>query len=336
MNLELLKEKMLEQKFNEDYIDLCVNYASNLKKQELPIIFDINHFAKLLGKNSRDIFKIASLKNCYYKKINILKKNGEIRELNSPCDELKEIQNWILKELLYKINTHHSSMGFTPELSILNNALPHTNKECIINLDLSNFFPSIPSKRIYYFFKSLGYSTHITSLLTNLCTYKNGLPQGAPTSPYLSNLICLHLDKRLKGLSLKINANYTRYADDITFSGTKEITNFIPLIEKIISQENFKLNLNKKRVLFQYHQQMVTGLIVNNYPPSVPKKKLRYLEQQIYFCKTRGVFNNLEYQGLDVSNYKEHLYGLVFFIKMVNPEKSMKYLSDLNEIDWES
>ena len=336
MDLKTLRIEMEKKRHQNDYIELCISYAKNLQEKNFPTIFDMKHLSLLLNIKYDKLFKILALKDYHYKEIDIKKKSGGIRKLSAPSDTLKDLQKWILDNILYNMNAHKFSTGFILGKSIVDNASLHLNKECLINLDIKDFFPSISAKRVYLLFKSMGYNKNVSLLLTGLCTFKEKLPQGAPTSPYISNLTCINLDKRLSALALKIGADYSRYADDITFSGSKSITRLIPLIKKIITEEGFEINEKKERVLFQHHKQMVTGLIVNSTQVNVPKKTERYLRQQIYYCKTRGVFDSLCFQGLEVSNYKEHLYGIAYFIKMVNPAKGNKFLLELNKIDWES
>lgn len=170
--------------------------------------------------------------------------------------------------------------------------------------------------------------------MTNLCTNaRSVLPQGSPASPTISNLVSLKLDKRLGRLADKIGASYTRYADDITFSGKKTIQKYIELIRKIIYEEGYEINEGKFRLQYAHQRQEVTGLIVNK-EVAIPQKRINELENAIYYCKKYGVVDHMSHIGCEKGFYKEHLYGLAYFIKMVNPEKGLKYLLQLNEIEW--
>lgn len=169
-------------------------------------------------------------------------------------------------------------------------------------------------------------------ILSKLCTLSSILPQGAPTSPYISNIVCKKLDKRLESLCVKINADYSRYADDITISGSQKIRDYLNLIKKILKEEGFENNRKKERIIDNGNRKMVTGLIVNQ-KLSVPKKKKRYLRQQIYYCNKFGVTSHLQKTNqLEKSNYMEHLFGLAYFIKMVEREEGEKYLKELNNL----
>ena len=199
---------------------------------------------------------------------------------------------------------------------------------------MKDFFPSIGYKEIYRVFRYIGYTDSVSKLLTKLCTNANDvLPQGSPASPELSNLVSLKLDKRLGSLAKSIGADYTRYADDITFSGKKSIRKYESVIRKIISEEGYEINEEKYRIQYSFQRQEVTGLIVND-KVSVPQKYVAELDNAIYYCKKYGVVNHMKHIDCERGFYKEHLYGLAYFVKMVDAEKGLNYLIELNSIDW--
>jgi RNA-directed DNA polymerase len=335
MNLNTLKDALIAEQYSEEYINLCISYADRLQNKGLAVIFDSNHLAKLIGIRSQELYAYYELASTLYSEILIPKRSGGIRKISAPSENLKYIQRWILENVLYRIESNKVATGFIPEKSIIDNALPHIGKACVINLDIKDFFPSINFTRVYKLFTDMGYTRHLSMVFAGLCTFNNQLPQGAPTSPYLSNILCESLDTRLSRLADHIGASYSRYADDITFSGEKEITKYIKLIKRVIKEEKFVVNEKKVRVQFSHHQQMVTGLIVNS-KLSVPSKTKKYLRQQIYFAKKFGVSNSLNEQGISKSNYKGHLFGLAYFIKMVEPGIAEMFVEQMKEIDWES
>ncbi|MBE4909199.1 RNA-directed DNA polymerase [Bacillus luteolus] len=326
---------MVEEQFSEEYIKLCVTYATNLIENGLPIIFDARHLSCLIGIDTKELYSYYQLASTLYRKAVIPKKSGGSRTINAPSENLKYIQRWILENILYKINSSQEATGFVPQKNIVDNASYHVGKECVINLDMKDFFPSISFVQVYNLFNRSGYTKHLSMILTGLCMYNNELPQGAPSSPYISNLVCKNLDLRLSKLASQIGAKYTRYADDITFSGEKVIVKYIKLIKRVIKEENFNINHKKVRVQFSYHQQMVTGLVVNE-KIRIPPKTKKYLRQQIYYAKKYGVTSSLSKQGQTKANYKGHLFGLAHFIKMVEQEYGDNFIRELKEIDWES
>jgi RNA-directed DNA polymerase len=226
-----------KQGYDDGYIELCTKYAHNLIINRVPVIFDPDHLAKMIGLEPiylRKLFFLCDKSDKLYKVIKIPKRSGGVRHLCVPTEGVKFIQKWILDNVLDPVPVSNVANGFVKNRSIVSNAIKHTSKQCVINLDIKDFFPSISRKDVYNIFKHLGYTNEVSFLLSKLCTFKNTLPQGAPTSPYLSNIHCQRLDKRLEGLSAKIGADYSRYADDITFSGDRNLADYFKVIRDII------------------------------------------------------------------------------------------------------
>ena len=329
-----LKKAIIEQGYRSRYIKLCLNYAERLLSNNLPVIFDVKHLALLVGETNGGLNSMIFGTEEYYREIHIPKKNGGERILHIPSLRLKQIQRWIVDSILVKMHISKYAKGFCKGGSIVKNAIPHLNKECIINLDLKDFFPSVSFKRVFRVFNYYGYTKEVSFALSRLCTLDNELPQGSPASPWLSNIVCLKLDKRLSSVATKYEAAYTRYADDITFSGSKYIQKLKTIAVGIISDEGFKVNDEKTRVKRRNERQEVTGLIVNNCAVKVSRKYKRSLWQEIYYCKKFGVSDHMSHTGCYFAFYKEHLYGKAYFINMVEPEEGKKLFEALDKIDW--
>lgn len=325
----------LQKQYGKYYTNICVEYAKKLLANDLPVIFDFKHLALLLGINKE---KLAALvfddEEFLYKKLLIPKKRGGTRELLIPNNNLKYIQKWILNNILNHMKVSNFAKGFEKNKSILDNAVVHIKQECIINMDLQNFFPSIKIERVFKVFYYYGYTKEISFLLSKLCTYKGILPQGSPASPKIANIICLKLDKRISRLCQKYEAKYSRYADDITISGKKGVESILKVAEGIIENEGFKLNKNKTRVAYNNKRQEVTGLNLNSGRVTIPRKYKRELMQEIYYCQKFGVEGHLKHIKCEKAFYKEHLYGKAYFINMIEPEIAAKILNELDKIDW--
>lgn len=153
-----------------------------------------------------------------YTRFTIPKRRGGERTIEAPSDALKALQRTILHKLLNPLPAHPAATGFVPGRSIVDNARPHAAQGVVINLDLADFFPSITVKRVRGVFRRRGWSRGPAAILANICTHEGRLPQGAPTSPALSNLVCWLMDARLAGLANAFGGHYTRCADDITIS----------------------------------------------------------------------------------------------------------------------
>ncbi len=269
-----------------------------------------------------------------YREFSIPKKSGAQRIIQAPCDELKAIQTWIKENILDKFQVSEYAKGFVKGISIYDNAFPHVGKELVINIDIKDFFPSITYAQVFKVFYYIGYTREVSHLLTKLCTNANDvLPQGSPASPVLSNLVSLKLDKRLSKLAESASCVYTRYADDITFSGDKKIKSLVPIISEIIIGEGYCINEDKLRLQYSFQRQEVTGLIVNK-KVSVPQKTIKEIDDAIYYCTKYGVNEHMKRIMCNKSFYKEHLYGLAYFIHMIDKEKGQKYLLKLDQILW--
>ena len=333
--IERFKKQIEIEKIDPLYGELCIEYAERLIQNNLPVIFDREHLALLLGIDCKYLNKLMLFSNMFYKKYKIKKKNGGYREISIPNVRLRYVQRWILDNILYKIQLYDNITGFVPGKSIINNAIKHVNKSVVLATDIKDFFPSVKFERIFNIFYYYGYTKEVSYCLARICTLDDCLPQGAPTSPYLANISCKKMDKRIMSLCKTINANFTRYADDITISGDKNIIEYLDLIIRIVEEEGFLINSKKTRVMYKNRKQMITGLIVNE-KINVPKEKIKYLRQQIYYIKKFGVNRHLENIQYCHSNIKEHLYGLAYFIKMVSPQKGESFIKQLDEIDWKS
>lgn len=330
-----LQKRMEKEGANKEYIQMCSEYAQKLVEKSLPVIFDFKHLSLLLGYEPREIaFYLFEDGDLFYSEFYIPKKSDGFRIIDVPSVKLKSIQRWILNNILNNIEIHEKCYGFRKGKSIYDNAKIHVNKECVLNMDLLDFFPSIQQKDVFNLFYGKGYTKKVSYYLAKLLTKDGKLPQGSPASPMVSNIIATHLDYRLDGLAKKYKAEYSRYADDITFSGDKNIKKLIPIITKIIKEEKFEVNSKKTRLLYYYQRQEVTGLIVNK-KVSIPKEYTRQLFQIIYYCRKYGVDSHLKKVGNEKSFFKEHIYGRAYFVYMIDKQLGERLLNELNLIIWD-
>lgn len=324
MDRREFKELAISKNKSESYIEGWLNYSDRLVKNGMPVIFDLKHICLLTGMNRKYILSIIYQEELFYTKHALIKKSGGERILSIPCFELKYLQRWILDNVVSKMAISDNATGFVEEKSIVDNAKMHLNQKCILNIDLKDFFTTIKCKRIAEIFNFYGYSDEVSFYLAKICTYNGCLPQGSPCSPALSNVICLGLDKRLNGIAESCEVKYSRYADDITFSGTDNVKDILNIATKIIENEGFQLNNEKTRVQPTHQRQEVTGIVINNGRLRVRKKYKRELNQEIYYCKKFGVQDHLKKINNDKMFYKEHLYGKAFYVKMVEPEEGIR------------
>lgn len=284
----------------------------------------------------------------HYVRYVIPKRSGGERVILAPKRELKGLQRKVLHEVLEKLPLSEPSHGFRKTRSIVTNATPHTGKKYVLNLDLKDFFPSITLRRVRGLFVSLGYSFAVGTALALLCTESDRavmqrpdrryyvslnprhIIQGAPTSPYLANLIARDLDRRLNGLARKHQVNYTRYADDLTFSGDDldAVLRILSVAKHIIKEEGFVINPKKTRLFRRSGRQSVTGLVVNE-KVNTPREMRRLV---------RAILHNAQKNGLNSQNqakrpdFRAYIQGLIGHIGQSDPARAAVLLRQLAAI----
>ncbi|WP_410880488.1 reverse transcriptase family protein [Myroides sp. DW712] len=363
---------------SEAFIQACLKYVEKLEKRGYPIIFSLPHLAimmgvqsnyikALIGENEEYNFKFEANEGYKTKKYNhffIKKKKRGYREIMAPHKDLKYIQKWLLSNIISKFPLRDSCKGFRTGISIKENALTHVNARVILKVDLLKFYDTITEKRVYGVFQKMGYSKNLSYSLAKLCTTQHHerywenfsynekrilsklfderpsiLPQGAPTSPYIANIVATNMDSRFEKLSVKMNFSYSRYADDLTFSiHEKGKLPSLRLIEKIISEENFYINKEKITYMYKGSKQYVTGLTVSN-GVHTSKKYRKEIARHIYFCRKYGVKQHLsrnrdKFPSYNSIKFHDWLYGHICFIHSIDDKASEKILCDFNKINW--
>lgn len=285
-----------------------------------------------------------------YTSFEIAKRSGQPRRICSPQWPLKRVQQRILRQILEKVPVHPAAHGFVKGRSTVTNAQPHCGARVVIKFDLQDFFPTIHYFRVVGLFASLGYgvatarfstkdrSRDVAAMLARLCTYtpepgKFGaghVPQGAPTSPAISNLVCRSLDARLAGLAARFGGAYTRYADDLTFSFQQddfEIGRFRWWVDQICHQEGFFVNQAKFRVIRESQRQCVTGIVVND-SLRVPREERRRFRAMVHNCLRHGV--TAESRGNPA--FGSYLHGFSSYLAMVHPAEGKPLLEQVRKL----
>jgi RNA-directed DNA polymerase len=314
----LFVESAQKASYDSDYIDRCLTYAKKLNDQRLPILYDQEHFAAVVGYTPEYLRRASNDPENFYRYFTIPKKSGGSREIAEPLPSLKDIQRWILDNVLYRCRPSIFAKGFVPGKSILDNARFHLGQHLVLSLDVQDFFGSIRAPRIFRLFERIGYCKPLAMLFTRLCTLNEVLPQGAPTSPALSNLISIRLDKRLGGYAKKQGLRYTRYADDMTFSGDLDPASVIKLVRVVLEDEGMRLNESKTRLMHPHNRQETTGIIVNTSKMQAPRSYRRRIRQEAYYIAKYGLDGHMQFTGRDRANYLNHLRGKSQFVLNVN------------------
>lgn len=309
-------------------------------------IKDLVHLSYALQINTRKIVFFANdHEKSHWKHITFTQDNGKIRELYVPENGLKKIQRRINMCILdqEQAKLPKEITGFIKERNILNNAEKHCGKKIIINVDIKDFFYSIPFGRVFHLFnKKLGFNKKTSFILTKLCIYSEGkelidtgkkkkrkklkymntlVPPGAPTSPAISNLICERMDSQLMEMSKKLGMTYTRYADDLTFSTDREINpvRIIEYIKHIVEKNGFKLNDDKSRIMRSGRRQEVTGVVVNKHP-NMARRKYLLLRSEVHHIAEK------------TPQEQKRIKGKLAFLNMINPSKASKLKLQMRKI----
>jgi len=329
-------------------------HVEELVRRGLPVLAEPADVARAMGIPVPELrwlcFHAEATDKPHYAYFEIPKRSGGKRLLAAPQPRLAQAQAWVLHHVLEKLPTEDPAHGFIKGRSTLSCALPHVGKDLVVNLDLSDFFPTITFGRVRGVFRGLGYSPAVATVLALLCTEAprtavvfegkrtwaavgpRALPQGACTSPALSNQVAKKLDRRLLGMSRKHGYTYTRYADDLTLSSAKrtpsDLAMLLARVRHIVGEEGFVLHPRKGRIQRGAGRQTVTGIVVND-RPSVPREEVRRLRSILHHATTTG----LAAQNRDgLPHFEAYLRGKIAYLHMIDPEKAAPMLAQLDAV----
>jgi RNA-directed DNA polymerase len=319
---------------------------------------ELEWFADLKGLGG----KLQSSKLRHYRYLVSSKRSGGVRLIETPKPRLKALQRRILSGILDLIPVHPAVHGFVKGRSIATFAARHTNQPVLLRLDLRDFFPTFPAARVQALFRTLGYPDQVAERLAGISTnavppdfwrrrppeievrtWREAqavhahphLPQGAPASPALANLMAYRLDCRLSGLARSAGAVYSRYADDLAFSGGEEfrrgVERFSAHAAAIALEEGFGVNHRKTRVMRQGVRQSLAGTVVNQ-KLNLPRQDLQLLEAILTNCVRLGPESQ---NRRALPNFRARLEGRVGFVEMINPERARRLKALLSAIRWE-
>lgn len=317
--------------------------SAELCKNRLPLMQSVSDLAEQMEISVGELrwlsFHRRVAKYTHYQRFGVPKKTGGVRTISAPMPRLKRAQQWILLNIIEKIELHPSAHGFRRGRSIVTNARPHVNSDVVINVDIRDFFPTVTYPRIRGVFRHLGYSGQLATILALLCSEpdraeieldecsyfvaktERRLPQGAPSSPGITNIICRGLDARLHRIAEQTGFCYTRYADDITFSGSgaanTRVGRVLRQIHYVVEDEGFVLHPDKTRVLRKSRRQEVTGLVVND-RIGVRRDLLRSFRATLFQIERDGPAG--KHWGVS-GNVMRSIEGFANFVAMVDAEK---------------
>jgi RNA-directed DNA polymerase len=319
--------------------------AAKVEASGLPALATASDVAASIGIPEKELGWLTYHRGAsavdHYARFTIPKKRGGERVISSPKRKLRVAQSWLLRSILTPLEVHPAAMAFRPGRCITDNAKPHVGKAIVVKMDLKDFFPSITFRRVKGFFVKLGYNEGVATLLALIATEaprvaatldgvkqfvsigERQLPQGACTSPALTNLLCRRMDARLTGAAQEYGFTYTRYADDLVFSHAEangDLGGLLGLVRSVIAKEGFVINEEKTAVMRPQHRQAVTGIVVNE-TPRVSRRDARRFRAFLHQLEKHGAKTMSEKIGKNALYYAS---GYLAFLHMVNPEQEAK------------
>lgn len=324
--------------------------VARLQQAGLPVLTSAEELAKAMGLEVKALRFLAYNRKVsrvsHYRRFLLAKKTGGFRLISAPMPRLKRAQAWALEHIFDKLSFEPAAHGFIAGRSIVSNARPHVGADVVVNLDLKDFFPTVSFPRVKGALVRLGYSESVATALALVCTEpdvdevaldgvtwfvakgQRHLPQGSPCSPAITNLLCRRLDRRLHGLAQALGFVYTRYADDLTFSGrgeaaeSKRVGKLLRGVADIVAHEGFVVHPSKTRVMRRGRRQEVTGVVVND-KPSVARDELRKFRATLYQIEKDGPEGKRWGHGGDVL---AAVHGYACFVAMVDPSRGKPLL----------
>lgn len=328
--------------------------APKLAALGLPVLATAGELATAMGLSISRLrwlaFHSEAATCSHYVTWEVPKRSGGMRRISSPLPRLRAAQGWVLENILSKIPVETEAHGFVKGRSTVTSARVHERPDVLVNVDVKDFFPSVTFPRVRGLFRSLGYSPAVSTILALLTTEApreeatydgaryfvaigpRGLPQGACTSPSISNLVTRRLDRRLRGMAKGLGWRYSRYADDLSFSAvgeaSKRVGFLLARVRHLLQDEGFAWNDKKARVVRRNAAQRVTGIVVND-GTTVPRRERRRLRALLHHARQEGLpAQNREGR----EDFAAWLRGKVAYVSMVQPAAGAKLRATLDAL----
>jgi len=356
--------------YDEAYIEALVQAGRKIDALDLPVVYSLAHLARLAGVNYADLHavvsRVGSTGDFPYKNFTIRKRSGGRRWISVPVPPLLIAQTWIAQRVLRFVPMHAAAYGFIykKRAPLLSNAQKHIGASWLLHMDIQDFFSNISEIQIFHVFKELKYPSLLAFELARLCTrvtprrkgarwareansgvksyhteWIGSLPQGAPTSPALSNLVFKGLDVEIDALARSYNATYTRYADDLCFSLIKADRDFILKLKRevdgVIRRHGFNCNSRKTRIVPPGARKLITGIVVNGDRPSIPRELRDRIRMHLHYCSAFGIPAHCKRKGfVSVLGFRNHLRGLIQYVRSVDPRLGAKFEAEFDSLPW--
>lgn len=358
--------------FKEDYLQSLLDTGRDIDKSNVPVIYSLSHLANLSSTLYKDLHSFISRPDIsshreVYKSFPIKKRSGGKRWISIPCPPLMAVQDFIASEILNNVKPHSAAMAYVPGLQnpLKTNAEVHMSARWFLKLDLKSFFSNISERQVYDVFIGLGYPKLLSFEMARICTrvthkrkgkrwnidvgdedsmpyeypHVGSLPQGAPTSPALSNLVCIGMDIDLEKLAHENGADYTRYADDMCFSfldsSRGKIATFKREATKILHNYCFSENRKKTRIIPPGARKILTGVVIDSGKTTVPRELRDRVRMHLYYSVKLGIPEHCQRKEFrSVLGFKNHLYGLIMHIRAINSGQGDEFRNQFNQLPW--
>lgn len=334
ISLKQWSDRIKDKGFDDGLEQKLINYVEVLSSSNLPVIFDSKHLEKILCISPDDLTTLVFGTKYFYRSFQMKKRTGGSRKIEVPYPKLMIVQYWIKEAILDRLKVTDEAHGFVPERSILSHVNLHKNSKFMLKIDIEDFFGSIKENWVINYFQSIGYSSSLSVKFGKLLTNNGSLIQGSPTSPILSNLLFSKVDSALSKLAHKNSIIYSRYADDLCFSGEYVPVKLKRIVSKILLSHHFNVNA-KKTYYGKISGTTITGLKVIDNEVRVPRSFKREIRKEIYFIQKFGILGHLNKRRIRDDRYLEILRGKVNFWAFIEPEHNLprKALAILNQLN---
>jgi len=349
----------LDQGCDPDFVEMLISEGEIIRKNGFPVIFTLRHLTKFSDTPHRIVEDIVKRKSNPYEVFKLRKRSGKgYRHIAIPDAPLLGLQRWIHEKLLSQQTPHSASTAFSAGCDPLKNAQLHCGAKWLVKMDITDFFEAISERQVYRVFKSFGYRPLLAFQMARICTrispeslkYRNKrwrtkgqeighLPQGAPTSPLLANLVCLKLDQSLQKIAEDYGCVYSRYADDLVFSANdfnrSKSSELIKKTSVELGAMGFRRNRQKTNVCPPGTRKIVTGLLVDQAEPRLTREFRERIEVHLFYAKKHGVIDHSKQRKFrSPLGFRAHLHGLITYAEHVHPEFGGKCRLKFNALPW--
>lgn len=352
---------------NDEFLAALVAEGDRLQSLNLPVVFTLGHLASICGVPYDWLDKVVKRRTDPYRVFRIRKRSGGYRQICVPHEYLLRVQRWLHGAILKNRRVHSISTAFAPGCDHYTNAQLHSSAKWLVKIDIASFFESVSDRQVYQVFRGIGYPALMAFQFTRLCTrvaagsrkyrqrrwrsHKRAtysrfghtevghLPQGAPTSPMLANLVCLQLDPKLQECASQYGCTVTRYADDIVFSalelGRGSASDIIKKTAAILGSLGFVRRHGKTHVATPGSRRTVTGLLVDRDKPRISKEYREKICLHLYHARTKTIPEHCRRRKFrSLVGFRAHLDGLITYAEHVEPTFGAKCRAQFQALPW--